>query len=91
MAASGRAATLDEELGFVEVVSDESDDTVLGVHIVAPHASELLAEGALAVEMGATLEDLALTVHPHPTLSEMLTEAAALGVGRALHSGRGAA
>lgn len=91
VAASGRAATLDEELGFVEVVSDESDDTVLGVHIVAPHASELLAEGALAVEMGATLEDLALTVHPHPTLSEMLTEAAALGVGRALHSGRGAA
>ena len=83
--ASGRAATLDEDLGFVEVVSDEGDDTVLGVHIAAPHASELIAEGALAVEMGATLEDLALTIHPHPTLSEMLGEAAGLGAGRPLH------
>ncbi len=86
--ASGRAATLDEKLGFVEVVSDEDDGTVLGVHIVAPHASELIAEGGLAVEMGATLEDLALTIHPHPTLSEMLGEAAGLGAGRALHVGR---
>lgn len=86
--ASGRAATLDEKLGFVEVVSDEEDGTVLGVHIVAPHASELIAEGALAVEMGATREDLALTIHPHPTLSEMLGEAAGLGTGRALHAGR---
>ena len=89
--ASGRAATLGEELGFVEVVSDEEDDTVLGVHIVAPHASELIAEGMLAVEMGATLEDLALTIHPHPTLSEMLGEAAGLGAGRPLHIRRGAA
>ena len=89
--ASGRAATLGEDLGFVEVVSDEEDDTVLGVHIVAPHASELIAEGMLAVEMGATLEDLALTIHPHPTLSEMVGEAAGLGVGRPLHIRRGAA
>ena len=89
--ASGRAATLGEDLGFVEVVSDEEDDTVLGVHIVAPHASELIAEGMLAVEMGATLEDLALTIHPHPTLSEMVGEAAGLGVGRPLHVRRGAA
>ena len=51
--ASGRAATLDEKLGFVEVVSDEDDGTVLGVHIVAPHASELIAEGGLAVERWA--------------------------------------
>ena len=72
----------------MEVVSDEDDGTVLGVHIVAPHASELIAEGGLAVEMGATLEDLALTIHPHPTLSEMIGEAAGLGAGRALHVGR---
>ena len=85
--ASGRAAVLDEKLGFVEVVSDEDDGTVLGVHIVAPRASELIAEGALAVEMSATLEDLALTIHPHPTLSEMIGEAAGLGAGRPLHSG----
>ena len=89
--ASGRAATLGEDLGFVEVVSDEEDDAVLGVHIVAPHASELIAEGMLAVEMGATLEDLALTIHPHPTLSEMVGEAAGLGAGRPLHIRRGAA
>ncbi len=89
--ASGRAATLGEDLGFVEVVSDEQDGAVRGVHIVAPHASELIAEGLLAVEMGATLEDLALTIHPHPTLSEMLGEAAGLGTGRPLHVRHGAA
>lgn len=88
--ASGRAATLGESLGFVEVVSDAEDGTILGVHIVAPHASELIAEGALAVEMGATLEDLALTIHPHPTLSEMLGEGAAIGAGRPLHVRQGA-
>ena len=88
--ASGRAATLGEALGFVEVVSDAHDGSVVGVHIVAPHASELIAEGALAVEMGATLEDLALTLHPHPTLSEMLAEAAGLGAGRALPARPGA-
>ena len=87
--ASGRAATLGERLGFVEVVSDEADGTVLGVHIVAPHASELIAEGGLAVEMGAALEDLALTIHPHPTLSEMLGEAAGLGAGRPFSVGKG--
>ena len=88
--ASGRAATRGDDLGFVDVVSDEEDGAVLGVHIVAPHASELIAEGMLAVEMGATLEDLALTIHPHPTLSEMLGEAAGLGAGRPLHVRRGA-
>ena len=85
VAASGRAGTLSEDLGFVEVVSSEQDDTLLGVHIAAPHASELIAEGALAIEMGATLEDLALTIHSHPTLSEMIGEAAGLGLGRPLH------
>ena len=91
VAASGRAATLGEDIGFVEVVSDEEGDAVLGVHIVAPHASELIAEGMLAVEMGAALEDLALTIHPHPTLSEMVAEAAGLGVGRPLHLRSGVA
>ena len=85
VAASGRAGTLDETLGFVEVVTGEHHDTLLGVHIAAPHASELIAEGTLAIEMGATLEDLALTIHSHPTLSEMMGEAAGLGLGRPLH------
>ena len=78
--ASGRAATLGQKVGFAQVVSDRQDDAVLGVHIVGPHASELVAEGVLAIEMGATLEDLALTIHPHPTLSEQIADAARLGL-----------
>lgn len=79
LAASGRAATLGAREGFVEVVWDRQDGAVLGVHIAAPHASELIAEAVLAIEMGATVEDLALMVHPHPTLSELLAEAATRG------------
>jgi dihydrolipoamide dehydrogenase len=58
---------------------------VLGVHLVGPHASDLIAEAVLAIEMSVTLEDLALTVHPHPTLSEQIAEAAHLGLGRPIH------
>ena len=58
---------------------------VLGVHIAAPHASDLIGEGVLAIEMGATVEDLALTVHAHPTFGEMFGEAAHLALGRPLH------
>jgi dihydrolipoamide dehydrogenase len=68
---SGRALTLGRHDGFVEVVSDAAG-TVLGVHIVGPGVSELAGEAALAIEMAATIDDLALTVHPHPTLSEAL-------------------
>jgi dihydrolipoamide dehydrogenase len=85
MTASGRAATLGERAGFAQIVADAGDGTVLGVHIVGPHASELIAEGVLAIEMGATLEDLALTIHAHPTLGEQLAEAAHLGLGSPLH------
>lgn len=74
--ASGRALTLSKTAGFCEVVSDRADGSVLGVHIVGPHASELVSEAVLAIELGATVEDIALTVHPHPTLSEQLWETA---------------
>ncbi len=74
LTASGRALTLGGAEGMVKVVGDEETDLLLGVFIVGPQAGELIAEAALALEMGATLTDLALTVHPHPTLSEGLME-----------------
>jgi dihydrolipoamide dehydrogenase len=58
---------------------------VLGVHIVGPEASNLISEAALAVEMGARLEDIALTIHPHPTLGETMMEAAEATLGHAIH------
>lgn len=85
MAASGRAATLGERRGFVRVVADPGDGVLLGVQMAGVHASDLIAEAVLAIEMGATLEDLALTIHAHPTLSEPLAEAAMAGLGRPLH------
>jgi len=85
LAASGRGRTINAGEGFVEIIADKADERVLGVHIVGPHASELIAEGTLAVEMGASLEDLALTIHPHPTLSEQVAEAAHVALGRPIH------
>ncbi|WP_247005690.1 dihydrolipoyl dehydrogenase [Halorientalis litorea] len=83
---NGRALTLAESEGFVRVVADADGEFVLGAQIVAPEASELLAEATLAVEMGATLEDVAATVHTHPTLSEAVKEAAANARGEAIHT-----
>lgn len=84
-AASGRAMTTLETEGFVKIVADKSTRRVLGVHIVGPEASDLISEGALALEMGAHLEDIAHTIHPHPTLSESLMEAAQQALGEAVH------
>jgi dihydrolipoamide dehydrogenase len=82
--ASARARTLDRTTGHVEFVAD-ADHTVLGVHMVGAHVSELAGEAAFAVEMAATLEDLAGTIHPHPTMSEGLAEAAHGALDRPLH------
>jgi len=84
-AALGRAIAAGEPDGFVRVVSDAQTRVVLGVQIVGPEASDLISEAALAIEMGATLEDIALTIHPHPTLPEALMEAAESGAGRSVH------
>jgi len=84
--ASGRALTLDETDGFVRVVAEADAGFVLGAQIVAPEASELIAEVALAIEMGARLEDVAGTIHTHPTLSEAVFEAAENARGRAIHT-----
>ncbi len=85
LSASGRAASLGTDEGLVKLIGDQETDLLLGAHIVGPGAGELIAEATLAIEMGATLEDIALTQHPHPTLSEGLMEAAEHAHGRAIH------
>ncbi len=70
---------------FIKIVYEEGSKAVLGVHVAAPHASEIIAEAVLAMEMGATLEDLALTIHPHPTVSEAIREAAEFILERPIH------
>jgi dihydrolipoamide dehydrogenase len=89
LSASGRALALGRPEGYVEVVAERgggpAGGTVLGVHMVGAGIAELAAEAALAIEMGATAEDLALTIAPHPTLSEALAEAAMGALGRPLH------
>ncbi|XVH32738.1 dihydrolipoyl dehydrogenase [Haloferacaceae archaeon DSL9] len=84
--ASGRALTTGHTDGFVRIVADEETGFVLGGQIVGPEASELVAEVALAIEMGATLEDIASTIHTHPTLAEAVMEAAENAEGRAIHT-----
>ncbi|MCY0877669.1 MAG: dihydrolipoyl dehydrogenase [Firmicutes bacterium] len=84
-AANGRAMTLGAEGGEAVVVADRASGQVLGIHVLGAHASDLVGEAALAVEMGATLEDLALTMHAHPTLAETLMEAAEAALGRPIH------
>jgi len=75
-AACGRAVTMGETIGMVKMISDASDGKVVGVHIMGSHASDLIAEGALAVQLGATARDLARTIHAHPTLPEAVHETA---------------
>lgn len=84
-AALGRAMAVNETEGFFKVVSDKQTHKVLGIHIVGPEASDLISEGALALEMHAFLEDIGLTIHPHPTLGEGMMEAAMNGLGHAIH------
>ena len=84
-AALGRAMAVSETEGFFKVVSDAETHKVLGVHIVGPSATDLISEGALALEMHAFLEDIGLTIHPHPTLGEGLMEASMHGLGHAIH------
>ena len=83
--ASGRALTLDRSDGLTKLVLDPDTERILGVGIVGPGAGELIAEGVLAVEMGANATDLKLSIHPHPTLSETLMESAEVFFGHATH------
>jgi dihydrolipoamide dehydrogenase len=83
--ASGRAMTLDRPEGLTKLVIEPGSGRVLGVGLVGAGAGELIAEGVLAVEMGAVAEDLRLTIHPHPTLSETLMESAEVFFGQSTH------
>ncbi len=84
-AGNGRALSLNSPDGFVKLISEEGTDLVLGCHIAGLEASNLIAELGLAIEMGATLEDIALTIHAHPTLGEIVMEGAELALGNPIH------
>ncbi len=86
--ALGRAVLAGETDGFVKIVADRQSQAVLGVHIVGSEVADMISEGALAIEMGATLEDIGFTIHPHPTLPEALMEAAEAATGKAIHIAR---
>ncbi len=83
--ASGRATTLGRNDGFTKLIADKNTGKILGVGIVGVGAGELISEGVLAVEMGATATDLAHIIHPHPTLSETVMEAAEVAIGQSTH------
>ncbi|MCG3128448.1 MAG: Dihydrolipoyl dehydrogenase [Phycisphaerae bacterium] len=83
--ASGRAIAMGRTDGMTKVIADKKSRRVLGVGIVGPHAGDLIAEAVLAMEMAATAEDLAMTIHPHPATSETLMEAAESVLGSAIH------
>ncbi|MFN2448475.1 MAG: dihydrolipoyl dehydrogenase [Candidatus Baltobacteraceae bacterium] len=85
LAASGRARTMNETDGLIKLVADAKTDMLLGMHIVAPQAESLIGEGVIALEMGATLEDIGLSIHPHPTLTEGIMDAAEAAHGKAIH------
>jgi dihydrolipoamide dehydrogenase len=84
--ANGKALTYGERAGFVKVVSEKKYGQVLGLHIVGPHASDLILEGGLALSMEATLDEIEATIHAHPTLGESIHEAALAALGRGLHA-----
>jgi len=83
--ASGRALTLDRMDGVTKLVVDPESESILGVGIVGSGAGELIAEGVVAIEMGATVSDLTQCIHPHPTLSETVLEAAESFLGLSTH------
>ena len=85
-AANGRARAMGERDGLVKIVADGRSDRILGLHILGPHASELIAEAVLAIEFGASAEDVARTSHAHPTLAEAVREAALAVAKRSIHS-----
>jgi len=84
--ANGRARCMDETDGFVKILADKVNGRILGVHIVGPRASDLIAEAVTAMTFGGTAEDLAMTFHAHPTLAEAVKEAALAVNNRAIHS-----
>jgi dihydrolipoamide dehydrogenase len=85
LAASGRALTMGETDGYIKVVADKKSHALLGASIIGAEASELIAEATLAIEMGAVVEDIGMTIHAHPSLAESFMEAAKATIGEAIH------
>ena len=83
--ANPRAKVNNEFDGFVKIIADEKTDKILGVHMIGPHVSEMIAELALAMEFGASSEDIARTIHAHPTYTEAIKEAAMAVDKRPIH------
>jgi dihydrolipoamide dehydrogenase len=83
--ANGKALALGEPDGMVKVIARKDDDKVIGVHILGAQATDLIHEPALALKMGATVEDVAMMIHAHPTLSEIVMEAFHGAAGQAIH------
>jgi dihydrolipoamide dehydrogenase len=90
LAALGRAVLESSTSGFAKLIFAKDGGTLIGAHLAGPRSTELVAEMALAIEMGATNEDLALTVHAHPTFAESVMEAAEVSLGRPIHVRRSA-
>ncbi len=86
--ALGKPQAMGEIVGSVKIVSETQSRKIIGVHIAGPHATDLIAEGTLAIQLGATVEDLARTIHAHPTLSEVLMETCHQAMGSPLHGFR---
>ncbi|MBF0314485.1 MAG: dihydrolipoyl dehydrogenase [Oligoflexia bacterium] len=84
--ALGRARSIGQRDGLAKIITDSKSKLVLGVGLVGAHVSDLIAEATLAIDMGATLDDILLSIHPHPTLSEMILEAAEVAGGVSVHS-----
>ncbi|CAM3975203.1 dihydrolipoyl dehydrogenase [Alicyclobacillus pomorum] len=84
-AANGRAVALNADAGFVRLIAEKSTGVLVGAQVIGTEASNLIAELGLAIEMSATLEDIALTIHAHPTLSEMVMEASEVALGSPIH------
>ncbi|HOJ36910.1 MAG TPA: dihydrolipoyl dehydrogenase [Ignavibacteriales bacterium] len=83
--ALGRAIAMDRTEGFTKLIIEKETEIILGVAMIGPNAGDMITEGALAIEMGATVKDIALTIHPHPTLSESMMEAAEMFYGHCTH------
>lgn len=84
-AANGRALSLNDSDGFLKLITRKEDGLVIGAQIVGPNASDIISEIGLAIEAGVTAEDIALTIHAHPTLAEMTMEAAEMALGKPIH------
>ncbi|HCX64730.1 MAG TPA: dihydrolipoyl dehydrogenase, partial [Eubacteriaceae bacterium] len=85
LVASGKAMAMGETQGFVKIIADKKYDEILGVHIVGPHATELINEAAAAMQLESTVEELGNVIHAHPTLSESIMEAAHDVHGKCIH------